>query len=67
MLMMAIKEQKTDSTQYKSLDFFKKLTLFAGLSDEEVNRFVGKSQLKSYKKGQILYLEGEQADAFYII
>jgi CRP-like cAMP-binding protein len=65
--MAAIKERKTDSQQCNTLTFFKGLTLFADLPDEDVARFVDASQIKSYKKGQALYLEDEQADCFYII
>jgi len=65
--MIANKKEGDDSTQYKSLAFFKKLTLFASLSNEEVKRFVDVAQVKAYKRGQILYLEGEEANAFYVI
>ena len=65
--MQTIKEQKTDLAEYKSLAFFKELTLFSGLSDEEIKRFADMSQSKPYKKGQIIYLEGERANSFYII
>jgi len=59
--------RKIDLQQCNSLTFFKGLTLFADLTDEEVARFVDASQIKSYKKGQALYLEGEQASSFYIM
>lgn len=65
--MQDIKEQKTNMAEYKSMTFLKGLTLFASLSDEEIKLFSDMSRLKSYKKGQIVYLEGEQADSFYII
>jgi len=66
-LMMAIKGRGADSMQSKSLAFFKELTLFASLADEEVKRFADAAQIKSYKKGQLLYMEGEQANSFYVI
>jgi len=56
-----------DSKQCKSLSFFKGLTLFANMSDEDVARFADAALVKSYKKGQILYLESVQAEFFYII
>ncbi len=65
--MMDAKERTTGSQQIKSLAHFKSLPLFADLNDEDVVRFADASQIKSYKKGQILYLEGEQAKFFYII
>jgi len=65
--MAATKKQKPDIQRCNSLAFFKGLTLFADLADEEVARFADVSQLKSYKKGQALYLEGDTAESFYII
>lgn len=65
--MMAVKEQDGVAKRSKSLTFFEGLTLFADLTSKEVTLFVDAAQLKSYKKGHRLYLEGEQADRFYII
>jgi len=65
--MRAIKERESASKQCKSLVFFKGLTLLANLPDEEVARFTDAAQIKSYKKGKLLYLEGEKANSFYII
>ena len=48
-------------------DSFKRLPLFANLSDKEVARFIDATQIKRYKKGQYLYMEGEEAKCFYII
>ncbi len=65
--MMAIKEREAGSTQQKSIAFLKNLPLFANLLDEDVARFANAAQLKSYKKGHLLYLRDEQANFFYII
>ncbi len=65
--MAAIKEQDVGSKQCKSLAFFKSLILFTNIADKEISLFIDAAQVKSYKKGKILYLEGEQADFFYII
>jgi len=65
--MTAIKTEEDDSKQCKSLAFFKGLTLFANLLEKDVARFSDAAQIKSYKKGQFLYLEGAQADFFYVI
>lgn len=65
--MAVTKEQKIDLGRCNSRAFFKELTLFADLPDEEVGRFSDASQLKFYKKGKHLYREGEQAYSFYII
>jgi len=65
--MMDIKEREIDSKQCKSLAFFKGLTLFASLPDKEVAVFASSAQIKSYRKGHLLYVEGEQAKFFYIM
>jgi len=65
--MRAIKDQATDSKQYKSLAFFKGLTLFANLAGKDVARFADASQIISHKRGKLLYLEGAQAGFFYVI
>lgn len=65
--MIAAKEPEADLKQCQSLTFFKSLTLFSNLPDEDVARFADASHVKGYKKGAPLYLEGEQADFFYVI
>lgn len=65
--MVAIDEQDAPSRKCKSLAFFKGLTLFTGLLTEEVSPFADAAHIKNYKKGSFLYLEGEQADFFYVI
>ena len=67
MLMTAMKNREVELKPCKSLDFFKGLILFATLADEEVAKFTNASLLKTSKKGQLLYEEGEPADFFYII
>lgn len=62
--MTAIKEREADSKQCKSLSYFKTLTLFADLPEKDIERFADAAQIKNYKKGQFLYLEGAQADFF---
>lgn len=53
--------------QSKSLALFKGLALFDHLSDKEIARFAEAAHIKSYKKGQYLYMEGEEAKFFYVI
>jgi CRP-like cAMP-binding protein len=50
-----------------SFDCIKKTTLFANLSDREISCFQKTSQSRSYKKGQIIYLQEDRAHYFYII
>jgi len=66
-MAIALKEQGFNSTESKSLAFFKGLTLFIHIPDEEVARFSDAAQIKNYKKGQILYSESEPAAFFHII
>jgi CRP/FNR family transcriptional regulator, dissimilatory nitrate respiration regulator len=65
--MIAITEREGRSMARKSLAFFKGLTLFANLPEEDVARFANAAQIKNYKKGKLLYLEGEEADFFYVV
>lgn len=64
--MIALKERDADSKQRKSFAF-RSLPLFANLRDEDVVLFANASQIKTYKKGRFIYLEGEKADFFYVI
>jgi CRP-like cAMP-binding protein len=50
-----------------SLSFLKELPIFANLSDQQVQQFAATAQLKKYKKGQYLYMEGEEARYFYVV
>lgn len=50
-----------------SLGSLKSALLFASLSDEEITCFHNAAQPRSYKKGKILYLQGEPAENFYVI
>lgn len=55
------------SKKCSSCDFLKELTLFAHLSEKDIQHFAESAHIKSYKKGQYLYMEGEQAKYFYVI
>ncbi|MDD5505824.1 MAG: patatin-like phospholipase family protein [Candidatus Omnitrophica bacterium] len=46
---------------------FKDIPLFAGLSDEELALIKSKSSLAEYKKGSVIYSEGDPPGAFYCI
>jgi CRP-like cAMP-binding protein len=65
--MPAIAEQKMVSKHGKSVAFLKDISLFDKLSDEVIQSFHAISHLKTYKKGKLLYLEGDKAECFYII
>jgi len=42
-------------------------SLFSNLSETELACFNNAAHARSYKKGKILYLEGEKAESFYVI
>lgn len=66
--MMAKNEKFVSVTpKCTSRDFLKELSLFANLPDKEVQLFTDAAHLKSYKKGQYLYMEGEEAKYFYVM
>jgi CRP-like cAMP-binding protein len=65
--MVAIKMHNRDSNQGKYRSVFKTLTIFSGLAPEVISRFSDVAQTITRKKGEILYMEGETAEFFYII
>lgn len=42
-------------------------TLFAGLPDEDVKRIASIAGIKAFKRGQLIFSEGEIASAFYLV
>src|ERR1700722_17931309 len=50
-----------------SLGCLRGASLFSNLSDEDLARFQDAAQMRSYKKGKILYLQDEAAEYFYVI
>ena len=65
--MMEAKRRGQVSKQATSLEFLKSISLFAKLSDKDIEQFASVSNLKAHKKGKLLYLEGDKADFIYII
>ena len=59
--------RKMIQSQAKYIAYLKSISLFANMPDDELERYVNITQIKAYKKGQLLYLEGDKADYFYII
>ena len=66
---MTVNKEKHGCTpkECPSCDFLKNLPLFTNLPDKDVTRFADAAQLKAYKKGQYLYMEGERAQYFYVM
>src|ERR1700722_16281988 len=50
-----------------SLGCLRGASLFSNLSDEDLARFQDAAQMRSYKKGKILYLQDEAAEYFYVL
>lgn len=49
------------------LDFLKKLPLLKGLTEEELIKIKAIMQEEDYNKGEMVFVEGAQANNFYII
>ncbi len=47
--------------------YLKSVPLFSNLSDEEISCFDKAAQIRSYKKGKIIFLQGETPQFLYII
>lgn len=60
-------DKKSDSPTTTIFDALKQLSLFKNLTDEEINRFEKGAQVRSFKKGKVLYIQGEAARFFYIM
>jgi len=50
-----------------SPDWLRGVSLFSELSDKDIACFQDASQIRTYKKGKILYIEEEPAEYFYVI
>lgn len=65
---MVATEMLYSHTGIKELEgYFKNLPLFENLPLQSLLNFAEAAHIKTYRKGKRLYLEGEPADAFYII
>ncbi len=49
------------------LSILKKAFLFSGLSDEELASFLKASSLLNFKKGELIFSDGDKARGFYIV
>jgi CRP-like cAMP-binding protein len=49
------------------LHCLKKIEIFSNLADEEVAPFQNAAQIRSYKKGRFIYLQGDPATFFYVV
>ena len=67
MPMTKIAHSQSAGPPEHSLGCLRGASLFANLSETEIACFDGAAQSRTYKKGKILYLEGEKAEFFYVI
>ncbi len=65
--MIGLRQWESATKQIQPFAFLKALTLFVGLSDQEIALFTDVAKVKTYKKGHTLYSEGDEAKFFYII
>jgi CRP/FNR family transcriptional regulator, dissimilatory nitrate respiration regulator len=49
------------------VEYFKNIFLFKNLSDEDLNKIKNFSQIRKLKKNEILFNQGEEAAAFFIV
>jgi NTE family protein len=49
------------------LAMVKRIALFSSCTDEQVHLVAERSRLVEYKKGEVVYREGDRADAFYLV
>jgi CRP-like cAMP-binding protein len=65
---LKIAPQALDAEQPEfSLCCLRSASLFSSLNDEEIACFHNAAQTRSYKKGKVLYIEGELAEFFYVV
>ena len=60
-------DKHQDSSNSKQDEFIRSLPFFSGISEDKVSEILNNSLIKEYKKGNLLFLEGEQATRLYIV
>ena len=48
-------------------ELLKKIPLFAGLADADINLLQDLGRIRDYPRGDLLFSEGEQAEGFFIV
>jgi CRP-like cAMP-binding protein len=59
--------KETTEQPGSSLDRIRIASIFSKLSEQEISPFKNAAQVRSYKKGKVLYLQEEPAEFFYVI
>lgn len=50
-----------------NIDALKKLPIFSQLKAEELKKILSITNIKNYKKGSVIFMEGDKGEAFYFI
>ncbi len=66
-LMTATKFEETYAARSNSSDCLRQASFFCNLSDSELASFQSVAQPRTYKKGKVIYVQGEPAEYFYVI
>ncbi|EAS05701.2 cyclic nucleotide-binding domain protein (macronuclear) [Tetrahymena thermophila SB210] len=61
-----LKDKETQKIQH-NINFFSKIALFSGLEDNFMKQIYYNSYIKEYQRGQIVFKQGQESDAFYIV
>ena len=61
------KDEGVPGHECRNLACLRLARFFSELSEEELAHFLNFVQARTYKKGKVLYLEGEEAEYFYVI
>lgn len=49
------------------LNTIARATLFSGIADDKLMKVLGNEPIRQYDKGQILFQQGDEADAFFVV
>jgi CRP-like cAMP-binding protein len=67
MSMTKVANSQSTGPPERLLGCLRGASLFSNLSDAELACFNNTAHVRSYKKGKVLYLEGDNAESFYVI
>lgn len=65
--LSVIKDENVPVPRSNCLGCLRGAAFFADLSDADIACFYDAAQVRSYKKGKVIYLEGESAEYFYVV
>lgn len=56
-----------DNEILENFDFISKLPLFSGVDENDLKSLLKHARISNYSKGNLIFMQGEQANRFYII